>query len=56
LQKSIPILRPDRTGANSSSARRMRCPSASISSFGLNKGLNDAADDRALRAGVKLRW
>jgi predicted porin len=24
--------------------------------FGLKKALNDAADDRALRAGVKLRW
>lgn len=24
--------------------------------IGLKKGLNDAADDRALRAGVKLRW
>jgi outer membrane putative beta-barrel porin/alpha-amylase len=24
--------------------------------LGLKKGLNDAADDRALRAGVKLRW
>jgi hypothetical protein len=24
--------------------------------LGLKKGLNDPADDRALRAGVKLRW
>jgi hypothetical protein len=29
---------------------------ASDDCLGLKKGLNDPADDRALRAGVKLRW